>query len=218
MPNIFLTTFLTTTLLLLTTQISAATLQVTVKDDTGAQLPDTVIYAVPTQGNKMELPKPPTSIEQKNKTFRPFVSAVPVGTTAYFPNRDGIGHHVYSFSATKPFMLPLSDAEQSSPVTFDKPGVVTIGCNIHDWMVAYVYVLETPYYAISNAQGNAVIEQLPPGQYHIHAWHPGIKNKKEAEQSVDINTEQTTALEISIEIKPEYFWRPEKPATEEQQY
>ncbi|MBF0516283.1 MAG: methylamine utilization protein, partial [Nitrospirae bacterium] len=58
---------------------------------------------------------------------------------------------------------------------FDKPGVVVIGCNIHDWMKAYIYVVETPYFARSDSNGKTIINNLPAGQYDVTVWHPNVQ-------------------------------------------
>ncbi len=77
------------------------------------------------------------------------------GSASYvqFPNKDNIRHHVYSFSAARKFELPLYSGTPAQPVLFDKVGVVKLGCNIHDWMIGYIYVTETPYFGKSNAEG-----------------------------------------------------------------
>ena len=156
-------------------------------------------------------------IEQKQKMFNPFVTIMPRGTTAMFPNRDGIGHHVYSFSPVKNFQLPLSEHETTDTITFDKPGVVTVGCNIHDWMVAYIYIVDTPWYAKSDAQGLAVIDNVPEGDYKIHVAHPGMKATTAQTRQISIVPGADNRLEFALEIKPEYFWRP-APQTDEEIY
>lgn len=114
-------------------------------------------------------------MDQWGKQFIPYVLAVQVGTYVQFPNRDNIRHHVYSFSPAKRFELKLYAAGASQPVLFDTPGVVALGCNIHDWMQAYIYVLETPYFATSDAQGHARVESLPAGAYRAEVWHPHLR-------------------------------------------
>ena len=97
--------------------------------------------------------------------------AVRTGTAVSFPNRDSVRHHVYSFSAPKRFELRLYKGTPSQPIVFDQPGVVVLGCNIHDWMVGYVYVTNDPRFAVSDAQGRLSLD-LPPGQYPMTLWHP----------------------------------------------
>lgn len=109
-------------------------------------------------------------IDQRNATFVPSILAVQTGTAVYFPNSDNTLHHVYSFSPAKRFELPLYSGHLANPVVFDRPGIATLGCNIHDWMVAHVVVLDTPYFAVTDANGVARIE-APPGDYLLKVWH-----------------------------------------------
>ena len=192
----------------------AAVLTVEVVDKSGNPVQDAVVYAESGSAPSKPATHDPVRIEQKNKTFIPFVTVIPAGTRAYFPNHDGIGHHVYSFSPAKTFELPLSDKENSESVLFDKTGVVTVGCNIHDWMVAYVYILSTPYYALTGARGKADIADIAAGDYQVHVWHPGIAGAAES-TPLTIAAEDPAILRFTIELKPEYFWRPPRPAGED---
>ena len=108
----------------------------------------------------------------------------------------------------KNFQLPLSDKELTETITFDKPGIVTVGCNIHDWMVAYIYVVDTPYYAKSDANGLAVINNLPAGDYEIHVAHPGMRSAQPITRQANITADGESRQEFSLEIKPRYFWQP----------
>ena len=96
--------------------------------------------------------------------------AVHTGTAVSFPNSDNIRHHVYSFSPAKRFELRLYQARRR-PVVFDKPGVVVLGCNIHDWMLGYVYITDDPFFAVSDDAGRLALD-LPPGRYTASLWHP----------------------------------------------
>jgi hypothetical protein len=124
------------------------------------------------------LPAPrvtPAILDQFDKEFIPSVLPIYVGTSVTFPNRDNIRHHVYSFSAPKKFELPLYIGTPAAPLVFDKPGVVVLGCNIHDWMVAYIYVLTTPFFAKTDKDGKARIADVPPGAYEARVWHPRMR-------------------------------------------
>lgn len=101
----------------------------------------------------------------------PVMTVVQTGAQISFPNNDTVRHHVYSFSPTKPFELKLYSGTPGSPILFDKPGTVVIGCNIHDQMVAYIQVVNTPYFAKSDDTGQARIADLPLGKYRLKAWH-----------------------------------------------
>ena len=188
--------------------LSAGSLTVQVFNDKHAPLSDAVVYLIAKQPQAPILPKR-FEIEQKNKVFHPFVTIMPIGSKATFPNRDGIGHHVYSFSPAKTFQLPLSDQVSTKAITFDKAGVVTVGCNIHDWMVAYIYVVNTNYYAKTGADGQAVIDHLPAGDYTIHIAHPGMKSSKPITRPFTMTAaDGGSKLEFTLAIKPKYFWKP----------
>jgi len=116
-------------------------------------------------------PRTMAVVDQVNKTFVPGVLPITVGTSVRFPNHDQIHHHVYSFSPTKTFELPLYKGDDAPPVVFDKVGVVKIGCNIHDWMSGIILVLPTQYFTVTGADGRFLLEDLPNGTYVLVAWH-----------------------------------------------
>jgi plastocyanin len=118
---------------------------------------------------------------QREKNFVPTLLAVQVGTSVNFPNFDTVRHHVYSFSPTKSFEIKLYAGTPSKPVVFDKPGTATLGCNIHDKMVSHIHVVETPYFGITNRQGEVTLD-LPEGSHRVRIWgavlsesQPGIE-------------------------------------------
>lgn len=148
-------------------------LQVQVVDQQGAVVADAVIEvlvaSVPATLANNQLG---ATVAQKDLAFVPFVSAIPVGTAVDFPNQDKTRHHVYSFSPAKVFELKLYSGKPEQPVTFDKTGVVALGCNIHDYMQAFVYVSASPYLAVTDAQGRATVKALPAGNHQLNVWHP----------------------------------------------
>jgi plastocyanin len=115
---------------------------------------------------------PHAVIEQRGAEFAPYVTVVQTGTAVDFPNNDTVRHHVYSFSQPKRFEIKLYAGKPGQPITFDKPGEVVIGCNIHDWMEAYVLVVESPYFGKTGADGQVRIANLPAGRYRLQLWHP----------------------------------------------
>lgn len=111
-------------------------------------------------------------IHQREQRFAPDVTVVTKGSTIAFPNDDKIFHNVFSVSEPARFDLGLYKSGESKSVQFDRPGVVDVYCNIHPQMVAKIKVLETPYYALTSANGSFFIPNVPPGTYPVVAWQP----------------------------------------------
>jgi plastocyanin len=158
-------------LLWLTGVASAGSLRVQVLDSAGKPLEGAVVSLVSDAARRAVRPLPEQEISQENKQFVPAVRVVTVGTLVRFPNRDSVRHHVYSFSPTKKFEIKLYAGTPAAPVLFDQPGVAVLGCNIHDQMVGWVVVLNTPYFAQTDAQGQALLEGMPAGAHQLRAWH-----------------------------------------------
>jgi plastocyanin len=156
--------------LLLGTFASAATLTAEFVDAQGKPLTDAVLTLQGPSGKPDAAPK--ADMDQRDQRFDPHVLAVRTGTQIRFPNSDDIRHQVYSFSPAKRFELRLYGGTPSDPVLFDKPGVVVLGCNIHDWMLGYVYVTDDPWFGVSNDKGTLILEQMPAGHYVATLWHP----------------------------------------------
>jgi len=154
---------------------SAATLEVQVLDARGDAVTDAVVYAVP-EGRRAPPPSRSAVLDQKNRMFVPHILPIQTGTAVKFPNSDNVRHQVYSFSSAKKFQLPLYAGTPAAPVVFDKPGVVALGCNIHDRMSAYIVVVDTPYLAIAQA-GRAELSSLPEGRYAVRVWFPGMRSE-----------------------------------------
>ena len=155
--------------------VQAATVSVDVRGLDGKPLAGAVVTvesarfpAAPVQG--------PYAIEQRDISFQPHVLIVPVGATVSFPNRDRVRHHVYSFSKPKRFDLKLYGREERRTVAFDRPGVVALGCNIHDAMSGFVHVVGTPYAEQADATGRARFANVPAGEVTVRVWHPTIRS------------------------------------------
>lgn len=157
--------------LFLARPLPAAELDVHVFDTQGAPLRDAVVALLP-----VGKPLPPAAhataeIDQRNLSFTPQVLVVQTGTQVTFPNSDNVRHQVYSFSPAKRFELKLYSGTHASSELFDKAGLVTLGCNIHDWMLGYIYVVETPWFGKSDASGSIHLD-VPAGRYTLQLWHP----------------------------------------------
>jgi len=182
-----------------------------VTDEKGKPVPDAVV-SLTAVGAQAPAPTKATLImDQHDKEFVPYVLSVYVGTPVSFPNRDNIRHHVYSFSSPKKFELPLYIGTPASPVVFDKPGVVALGCNIHDWMLAYIYVMSTPYFAKTAADGKARLEGLAPGAYEARVWHPRLRGETEkTAKPVTLAAGEPAQVAFVVALKSE--WRvPRRP-------
>ena len=155
--------------------------------------------AIVSKNNALATAEAVTVIAQENRQFTPYIKIVQTGATVTFPNRDSVAHHVYSFSKSKPFELPLYQPGASYKEVFDSPGLVTIGCNIHDWMLSYLMVVDTPFYGY--LRGNSVeLKAVPAGEYRLSLWYPGLRPVKPIERDVTINDDQQT-LSFTIERK-----------------
>ena len=114
------------------------------------------------------------TVDQVNRTFDPHVSVIPQGTAVLFPNRDDIRHHLYSFSEAKTFELPLYKGTPAEPIVFDKAGIVTLACNIHDWMLAFVYVTDARWATVTGTDGRAEFTLPEHDRYRVTVWHPSL--------------------------------------------
>ena len=177
--------------------VLAGVVTVNVATRSGGAAEDTVVVFDPLDAT------PPAShdtatVDQIDKRFVPRVIVVRTGTTITFPNSDRIRHQVYSFSPAKPFTLKLYAGSPKTPVIFDHPGLVVLGCNIHDNMVAFVGVVDSPYFAKTGGSGAASLS-LPAGRYRLHAWHPNAIGAIPAQQVTVPAAPLNIALAIDVD-------------------
>ncbi len=162
--------------LALTAPLAAAPLAVRVADVSGRPVRDAVVTLYPAgEAARSARSGGRFVVAQKNLQFHPFISIVPVGADVSFPNFDPTKHHVYSFSPAKRFELKLFAKDQSRTVRFDKPGVIALGCNIHDRMSAFIIVTDSVWTARTNAQGVATFADAPKEPGRVTAWHPYLR-------------------------------------------
>jgi plastocyanin len=177
----------------------AATLEGFVTDKSGVPVTDAVFYAEADAAGATAKPARSAIVDQINKEFVPFVSVVQTGTSIAFPNKDNIRHHVYSFSPAKKFELKLYSGVPAAPVLFDKPGVVLLGCNIHDWMVAYLLMVDTPFFG-KTINGQVRIDGLPAGDYQVKVWHPQLQGPAVA-MRVKIEQDRNNSVKFVLDLK-----------------
>jgi plastocyanin len=173
----------------------ASGLTVQVQDATGKALPDTVIYVEPEGGPAAGKAPATAEIEQKGLKFLPLVSVVQTGSKVFFPNNDKVRHHIYSFSPAHKFDQKLYSGQSAAPQVFDKAGTVVLGCNIHDKMLAYVKVVDTPYFAKTDGAGAVRIE-LPAGKYVVKAWHYNTVGGATPEQPLTVKAGDSLATAV----------------------
>jgi plastocyanin len=140
-------------------------------------------------------------IDQIDRKFVPRVTIVRSGTSITFPNSDRVRHQVYSFSPAKVFSLKLYAGSPQTAILFDQPGLVILGCNIHDKMVAFVGVVDSPYFAKVPASGNSAVN-LPPGRYRLKVWNPNLTAAIDAQEISVKATPLTIPLVISLDSAP----------------
>lgn len=165
---------------------AAGDLLVRVENATGAAVEDAVVYAVPAV-HAAAAQHLQYSIDQVHRQFIPKVNVVQTGTSVSFPNSDNIRHSVYSFSPARVFTLKLYAGKSAEPVVFDKSGLVVLGCNIHDVMVAFLLVVDTPYFARTDRTGAATLAKLPPGNYTLRTWHSPMGEDQQMSETVHVD-------------------------------
>jgi plastocyanin len=190
--------------LLIARLVPAAEVHALIKDQHGKPVADAVVTAVEVDPKNAPHPALPTeTVDQVDKQFVPYVKAIYVGSKIRFPNKDNIQHQVYSFSPAKKFELPLYAGTEALPVSFDKTGVVVLGCNIHDWMIGYIYVADTPFFAKTASSGTAALKDLPAGQYLLKVWHPSMERAEGSTQkTVTVAAGDVADLEWQLAVRP----------------
>jgi plastocyanin len=186
-------------------------------------IPSTVVWLTPlagsvdpsaTAGDAVANPSQTPKLVQKNKSFHPHILVVPAGSMVEFPNRDPFFHNVFSLFEGKRFDLGLYEAGTSRMVKFDKPGISYIFCNIHPEMSAVVLTISTPFYALSNPDGQLSIAGVPYGRYILHVWSEGMgtenaqpltRNVTVAESTLSLGAVKVPeATELSMSHKNKY--------------
>jgi plastocyanin len=197
------TLFIDILLVLGAARAGATGIAVQVQDAAGKALPDTVIYVEAEGGAAAGKAPGAAEIEQKGLKFLPLVTVLQTGGKITFPNNDKVRHHIYSFSPAHKFDQKLYSGQSAAPQVFDKAGTVVLGCNIHDKMLAYVKIVDTPYFAKTDGAGAARIELPAGGKYLVKAWHYNTVGGATPEQPVTVKAGEawSTAL-FKLPMKP----------------
>lgn len=189
----------------LTAQVHAAVLDIAVVDSKGRVARNAVVTLTPENASVASRVPDKATIDQRREVYLPLVTILRVGGSLTFTNNDTTMHQVYSFSPIKQFQFETDKGEVSKPVVFNKPGIAVIGCNIHDNMLAYVFVTDAPLAALSDATGHARLTSLPVGTYRARVWHPNLTAEK-MPPSVPVSVTADNAalsLVLPIAVMPE---------------
>lgn len=190
------------TSLLFAAQAWAGDIIIRVTTSDGNPLPDAVILIPAKPGDPKPAPFDGLKMAQTSKQFAPFVLVAPVGSTVEFPNLDKFRHHVYSFSKGNKFELELYGREEKRVITFKTAGVAALGCNIHDQMVAFIRVVDTPWAAKSGPDGVARLTAAPEGSRPLEVWHPYATAKNQTVTQTVSVSEGTTTVTVVLNIAP----------------
>jgi hypothetical protein len=180
-----------------------ASVDIAVKEvKSGDWVENAVVSLHPVEG-KAPLPEnPPIQVmDQIDKEFVPHVLPVVLGTPVLFPNKDQIKHHVYSLDETNPFELKLYRGTPAKPMVFDVAGEVSLGCNIHDYMSGYIYVVDTPWYGMSKRDGQIHIAGIPAGEYELRVWQPRIRNIASYTKQIVLDEHQEYSDEFALKLR-----------------
>ncbi len=170
-------------------------------DQDGAMVQDVVVTLTNSGGGGAAENKPvEVEVNQYRQSYDPLVTTVPLNSSVRFRNSDTFAHHVYSFSKAKAFEHRQPTRGITDPIKLDKPGLIALGCNIHDHMLAYIYVSDTPFYGLSEKDGTVDLKDVPDGRYVMKIWHPRLKGKA-VEKPIDVAGEGLTLTE-TLALKP----------------
>ena len=182
----------------------ATTFTAEVNDQDGHPVANAVVVLV--SDSKASMPAAVTrlaaerTIDQRGETFIPLVTLVPKGGHIVFANNDQTTHQVYSFSPVKQFEITLARGEKSPPIAFDNSGVAALGCNIHDHMIAYAFVADSPWAVLTGSDGRGTIADVPPGNYEAQVWHPKLPPGRAIPSLKASLSGDTTRLTVTIRL------------------
>ncbi len=184
------------TMTFIVARLYAGDISGTVKVLGGKGIEHTLVYIEKVEGKTFSpLQKNPV-IDQMRMTFVPHVLPVLAGSTVDFPNSDSVRHNVFSPSKTKKFNLGTYPAGVTKKVPFDKTGVVSLLCNVHPEMSAYIVVLQNPYYTLVGKTGKYKIKNIPAGTYTLVVWHPKFKVKR---ITVEVSQDESRNMDVFLD-------------------
>lgn len=185
-----------------------------------AKIQGAVAYLTPTfdiPDTAQAMPHSVRDIAQENRKFTPQISVIRKSGTLRFPNKDNVNHHVYSFSKPLAFELPLYKGSNVPELKAINAGEVILGCNIHDWMIGYLLIVDTPFYQ-QNESANWHFSDLPPGEYELAIWHPQINKQEALTQKIALTENTTLNLNLKLELSRLKSQSPPQKSVDEDDY
>ena len=181
--------------------VRAADLTVTIDDGHGQPAADAVVSLRREDASSAEPHAAVTRIiDQRHETFLPYVEIFRPGDQVVFRNSDRTRHHVYSFAAAKSFEFVIAPGDSSPPVTLDRVGEISVGCNIHDQMITHLFVSDAPWVARSDADGRADFTGLPAGTYQLEVWHPQLRPGRPAPRQTIVVNDAPARVTFSLPL------------------
>jgi plastocyanin len=183
--------------------VDASELHITLLTSDAKPMPNAVVYLMSSEKLAQQEIDRTAIMDQIDRQFLPHILVVQKDTQIRFPNSDSIKHHVYSFSQAKVFELQLYKGLDAEPLLFSKTGVVELGCNVHDWMLGYILVVDSPYFGKTNSSGEMTLS-VPNGDYQLQIWHPRIVQTAESlRQNINMTGDTTLLLNLSQPLLPD---------------
>lgn len=167
-------------------------------DKTGKPLTDIVVVVKHSKHNALIEKPDAVKMSQQSRQFEPHVLLVQQNTPISFPNDDDITHHVYSFSPAKQFEQFLEKGDEKAPLIFEKAGVIELGCNVHDWMMGYIYVADSPYYGMTDSSGQVEFSLPEQGEYLVSLWHPLMDKLEYEPRTIDVGESNIIQLQTEL--------------------
>ena len=151
--------------------------EIRINDSESRSVADVAVYLLPAEGLPAKDAPGTATMDQRDREFVPHILVVEKGTEVQFPNSDSVSHHVYSFSQPNNFEIPLYKGQAHESIRFEHTGLATLGCNIHDRMLGYILVVDSPYYGLTGRDGVTVIEGVSTGTYQVTVWSPRMSKR-----------------------------------------
>jgi len=149
----------------------------------------------PPPGAKWPVSLPVVQMDQQQCVYVPHVVVVPVGGTVEFLNTDRLLHNLHSNSTGNPTFNRTQPRGRTIPVVFTKPEIVRVDCDLHPWMRAWVVVAEHPFYAVTNDQGEFMLDHVPPGAYTLQLWQESLGTMT---KDVSVRDEAITTVTVEM--------------------